>query len=202
MMRLAEAAAIAHLEIHGGILDVGGDPKSEYHKLIGGDHRITFANISARYKPDLIFDAQKAWPVAPDTYDAILMFNFLEHVFDHRAALNEAYKALKPAGKLVGTVPFLFNVHASPDDYFRYTGSALEKLLTLSGFSPVVKPMGTGAISVAWSMIQGPLPEPVAVVFRTLSRWADGALQRIKPGNQMGPETYPIGYYFEGIKEP
>lgn len=198
LMRIAEAKAVKGTVIHGKILDLGGDPKSKYHQLIGGDHVITFANISKHYRPDIIFDAQEPWPIAPGSYDAVLMFNFLEHVFEHRAVLAEAFKALAPRGRLVGTVPFMFNVHGSPSDYFRYTGFALRKLFELSGFEIVrLETMGTGAFYVVWAAIQGPLPEPIALIGRKLAIAIDRLFARIKPGNKLGPEFYPIGYFFD-----
>ena len=197
-MRIAEAKALKRLVIDGKILDVGGDPKSKYHTLIGGEHHITFANISEHYRPDIVFDAQEPWPVASGTYDAILMFNFLEHVFEHRAVLAEAFKALAPGGRLVGTVPFMFNVHGSPSDYFRYTEFALRKLFKLSRLEVCrLETMGTGAFYVAWAAIQGPLPEPLAVVGRSLAIGLDRLLATIKPGNKLGHQFYPIGYFFE-----
>jgi SAM-dependent methyltransferase len=202
-MRIAEARAVDGLTLDGKILDVGGDPKSKYHQLIGGDHQITFANISEDYRPDIIFDAQEPWPVGPGSYDAVLMFNFLEHVFEHRTVLAEAFKALAPGGRLIGTVPFMFNVHGSPSDYFRYTEFALRKLFDLSGFEVLqLKTMGTGAFCVAWATIQGPLPEPIAVIGRTLATGLDRLCARIKPGNKMGPETNPIGYFFDVRRPP
>lgn len=197
-LRIAESKAVTGLVVTGKILDIGGDPKSGYHELIGGEHQITFANIDSHYNPDIIFDAQLPWPVAPNSFDAIVMFNFLEHVFDHRAALAEAYKALVPGGRLIATVPFMFNVHGSPSDYFRYTRFALEKLLALSGFEiRELQTLGTGVFSVVWQAVQGPLPEPIAVVGRTIARSLDGLGARLKPGNKIGPEHYPLGYFFE-----
>lgn len=201
-MRIAEAKALEGLTIDGKILDVGGDPNSKYHQLIGGNHQITFANISEHYKPDIIFDAQEPWPVAAGSYDAVLMFNFLEHTFEHRAVLAEAFKAVAPGGRLIGTVPFMFNVHGSPSDYFRYTEFALRKLFELSGFEVYrLETMGTGAFYVAWAAIQGPLPEPIAVIGRTLATGLDRLFARIKPGNKLGPGTYPIGYFFD-VRRP
>jgi SAM-dependent methyltransferase len=197
-LRLAEHQAVASLAIDGDILDIGGHRHSEYHRLIRGDHKIDFANISNEHRPDLVFDAEEPWPVKPASYDAVLMFNFLEHVFDHRSALIEANKALKPHGRLIVTVPFMFHVHASPSDYFRYTEFALRKLIELSGFDVVeLKPLGTGAFSVAWQAVQGPLPEPIAWIGRTFCEAADRLFGWIKPGNKLGPDQCPLGYYLE-----
>lgn len=43
---------------------------------------------------------------ADDTLDLVMHFDVLEHVPDHRAALKECYRVLRPGGSLVFSVPF------------------------------------------------------------------------------------------------
>ena len=200
-LRLAEHEALRRLVIDGEILDVGGNRNAAYPALIGGKHNFTFANIDPTYG-DMHLDAEKPWPVASESYDCVLMSNLLEHLYDYRTALNEAYRVLKPGGRIVMTTPFMFYVHGSPSDYFRYTSFALERMLADAGFAePRIESLGTGAFSVMFQPIAGPLRWPPLVgLGRALAGGVDGLLAKIKPRNMLSAHYYPLGYYSEAVK--
>jgi SAM-dependent methyltransferase len=62
--------------------------------------------------------------------DALVSVFALEHIYDFGAAINEQKRVLKPGGRLLLVVPFLYYYHAAPDDYFRFSGPALDRLLS------------------------------------------------------------------------
>ena len=62
-------------------------------------------------------------------FDVILCTSVLEHVYDHRTALERIHRALKPGGKAVISVPFLFPYHDEPQDFWRFTEYGLRRLL-------------------------------------------------------------------------
>ena len=73
--------------------------------------------------------------------DALVSVFALEHVYDFNAVFAEQERVLKPGGRLLLIVPFLYYYHAAPDDFFRFSASALDKLL--SPFDILVKqPLG------------------------------------------------------------
>ncbi len=53
----------------------------------------------------------------------------LEHIENYASALEEIWRVLKPGGKLLLNTPWLFPYHGAPDDYFRFSPSALRLLL-------------------------------------------------------------------------
>jgi SAM-dependent methyltransferase len=61
----------------------------------------------------------------------------LEHVFNPDDFLNEVNRVLKPSGKLLLTVPFVWDEHEQPYDYARYSSFGLRSLLEKHGFSIV-----------------------------------------------------------------
>jgi len=197
LLRREEYKKLSTLSIDGDILDIGGSNRSGYHELLKGDHTITTANIDAAYGVDRVFDAEVTWPVEDASYDAVLFINVLEHLYGHTVALQEAARVLRKGGSVYIVVPFLFNVHGSPNDYFRYTKSALTRLLADSGFTDIeVQELGTGAFSVMYHAMLGLMPwRWLALPFAELARSLDGALARIKPGNSMSAAAMPLGYY-------
>ena len=202
ILRIAEYKRLAKLSIDGAILDLGGSKKSGYHDFIRGEHTITTANIDESYGTDLIFDAQEPWPVESESFDAVLIINVLEHLYKYYQALDEAARVVKKGGLVAGVVPFMFNVHGSPHDHFRYTKSTLERLFADRGFVDIqVTELGTGAFSVIYHLLLGFirwdwLAFPLIEFFTGL----DDLILWIKPDNLMSAKYMPLGYYFEARK--
>jgi SAM-dependent methyltransferase len=61
-------------------------------------------------------------------FDVILCMNVLEHVFDVQKAVDNLRKALRPGGKLMIAVPFLYPYHDEPVDFWRLTEHSLREL--------------------------------------------------------------------------
>jgi SAM-dependent methyltransferase len=71
-------------------------------------------------------------------YDLILLLDVLEHIEDDRAALDAAFQALEPGGRLLLTVPampWLWSRHDEVNEHYRrYTARGLRQTLSRSGF--------------------------------------------------------------------
>ena len=80
--------------------------------------------------------------------------NTLEHVYNHQSFLNNISRCLNDGGRIEGVVPFLHHYHADPDDYFRYTHSALKRILANAGFEDIhITKLGKGGFTVSAGMI-------------------------------------------------
>jgi SAM-dependent methyltransferase len=77
------------------------------------------------------------WPVEDGTADVILCTEVLEHVFDVQTFLAEVQRCLRPGGTLLLTVPFAARWHYTPHDYWRFTPSSLNLLLSEAGLVDV-----------------------------------------------------------------
>ena len=195
LLRRLEYKALSAISIDGDILDVGGSTKSGYQELLRGTHTIVTANIDASYGADIVFDAEEVWPIEDNVYDAVLCINLLEHTYKYQTVLSEAHRVLKPGGRVVSVTPFMFNVHGSPSDYFRYTRSALERMFVEAGFSKVeIREMGTGAFSVIYHVLIGFVPRWCAGAVIALCTGIDSMLARIRPGKSMSERSMPLGY--------
>jgi SAM-dependent methyltransferase len=69
-----------------------------------------------------------------ETVDAALLTQVLEHVPSPSAVLAEVGRVLRPDGHVFLTVPFIWELHELPHDYFRYTPASLQLLLEGAGF--------------------------------------------------------------------
>lgn len=68
-------------------------------------------------------------PVKDESLDTVVCTGVLEHVFDPKRAVEEIYRVLKGSGRVFLETPFMQTVHASPQDYYRWTPDGLRRLL-------------------------------------------------------------------------
>jgi SAM-dependent methyltransferase len=78
-----------------------------------------------------------------EQFDTVLCTQVLEHVFEHDKMMSEIYRVLKPGGHIILTVPFVWELHEEPYDFFRYTKHALKELFERTGLRiDYIKPNG------------------------------------------------------------
>ena len=93
---------------------------------------------------DIFASLNQALPLKNGCADGVVSFQVMEHLREPEFFLREAYRILKPGGKLFLTVPFQWHLHESPHDYFRYTKFGLEYLIKNAGFSEIKVKANTG----------------------------------------------------------
>lgn len=85
----------------------------------------------------------QAVPLRSSSVDCILCMVVLEHVSNPREVLLELARVLKCGGTLSMVVPFLWEEHQVPNDYFRFTRYGIGSLLQSSSFRiDSLNPMG------------------------------------------------------------
>lgn len=146
---------------------------------------------------DLAMDLNGPLDFPDETFDTVLISDVLEHIGEPAGLLREINRILKPDGKLIGGVPFLYWIHEAPHDYFRYTKFGLERLFANAGFSCIlVEPLGglpdviadtISKATLATPRIQRAIVRLMARVLRT--RLAGKARFRTS-------KTCPIAYAF------
>ena len=85
---------------------------------------------------DVFFDGTH-FPFENGHFDSVLTSQVLEHVFTPDEFLQEIHRVLKPDGRLLLTVPFVWDEHEQPYDYARYSSFGLRHLLEKNGFTIV-----------------------------------------------------------------
>ncbi len=198
LFRTLTHRALTALTIDGEILDVGGDARSAYRNLLHGRHRFTTLNLNPDVAPDLNWDIEQTpWPVSDQQFDAVLLINVLEHIYSYATLLKESHRALKDGGIIVIVVPFLYYIHPSPHDYFRFTEEALKKLLAEQKFAKVeVSVLGYGAFSAGYHMIHRFSPSPLHWIFARLIIVLDRVVAKVveRFGRKYRSQDYPLGY--------
>ena len=82
---------------------------------------------------DYYYDG-KTFPFKESEFDSVVTNQVLEHVFNPDEFLSEINRVLKINGKLLLTVPFVWDEHEQPYDYARYSSFGLKSLLEKNGF--------------------------------------------------------------------
>lgn len=140
--------------LEGQGIDFGAknENSSYYHFLDLNNCNITYTDIAAQASNKIMaIDLEKNFDVGKQCFDFALLMNVLEHIYNHKLLLTNIHRSLKSGGCLEGFVPFLYQYHADPDDYFRYTHTGLLKLLQDAGFTDIkITKIGVGMfISIA-----------------------------------------------------
>jgi len=101
-------------------------------------------------KPDVYADGS-VLPIAIGTVDVVLLFDVFEHIAETERLMGEIHRILKPGGRLMMQVPFLYPLHDEPRDYIRLTRWGLEKLamkyeFQIDTFGAIGHPCETAAL--------------------------------------------------------
>jgi 2-polyprenyl-3-methyl-5-hydroxy-6-metoxy-1,4-benzoquinol methylase len=76
----------------------------------------------------------KELPYQNEAFDTVFSTQVLEHVFEQQQMINEAARILKQNGCLILSVPFTWELHEEPYDFFRITKYGLKEMFEKSGF--------------------------------------------------------------------
>ena len=87
-------------------------------------------------KADIVGTAYEI-PVEDASFDTAMSTAALEHLNEPEAALRECLRVLKPEGKALYTVPFFWQVHMAPWDFYRFTKFGLQHIFQKAGFEVV-----------------------------------------------------------------
>lgn len=76
---------------------------------------------------DIVADAHNL-PFENEKFDIILCTEVLEHLHSPQIAISEMHRVLKKSGLLILTTRFVYPLHDSPNDYWRFTKYGLQNL--------------------------------------------------------------------------
>jgi SAM-dependent methyltransferase len=189
---------LSGLTLDGRVLDVGGGTrKSSYLTLLRVNGQLDSLNIDPDRVPTFVADLNKPLPIPSATYDTILSLNTLEHVREDVFALHEMTRVLKPGGRMLIFVPFLYRVHGSPSDFHRHPKPWWEAVLRDAGLTPIVTAIGGSRYLAAYGLAE---PSRFHVPFRLAMFALEAVDRRLRPNTHAGDEDYALGYFIEARK--
>lgn len=205
LLRIAEHNALRSIRLDGSILDLGGDSKGTYRTLIQGNHTWHTVNLDPKTNPDLLHDLEVPLPLPSSIFDHAVLMNVLEHVYNYDTLIQETVRVVKAGGQIVIVVPFLFPVHPSPNDFHRFTSSALKKRCAEVGIQVIeIIPLGTGVLSAQYVLFDRLLPYPIRLVrfftLRYVVRIFDYVLKKTASllNKKYDTGDYALGYVLRG----
>lgn len=195
--RDAEYDNLSKLTLTGSVLDVGGGRNASYHSLIKGEPSFVSINISEKAQPDYIVDVEKEFPFTDQMFDNAICLNVLEHVYEFENTFSEQVRCVKVGGKIVIAVPFMHHIHGSPDDYLRYTESALRRMSHKFGCEvESLSALGGGLFSLIFQCAGTGLPSKRLQSFIKVGFVAlDKGLNKISRHYRTLTSIIPLGYF-------
>ncbi|MDA1265755.1 MAG: methyltransferase domain-containing protein, partial [Planctomycetota bacterium] len=173
LLRRSIEALVEHAQ--GKLLDIGVSEAPYRHLFLPRVDRY----VGLEYPPTILDKRPDLWDVlhiAKDsvqvwgdgtalcfhdgTFETILATEVLEHLPNPQLLLNDAARVLAPGGKFLATVPFSQPLHELPGDFYRFTPTTLERMVTEAGLIvEEIRPRGNFANAVG------------ALSAQFLSRW-------------------------------
>jgi SAM-dependent methyltransferase len=145
-------------------------------------------------------------PLRSARVDCVLCMVVLEHTKNPRSVLLEFERVLKPGGELLLVVPFLWEEHQAPHDYFRFTRYGIRELFQGSSFRlDNLSPMGgffwvcarrsvalLGFFQQGWRWLLFPFLTPIFGLLLPLVLYALDGLDKTK--------EYSLGFRIRATK--
>jgi SAM-dependent methyltransferase len=190
---------------HARVLDVGaGD--APYAELFAHTDYVTLDWESSPHegaRAAAVSASADAIPLPDASFDVVVLTQVLEHVRRPAVVIAEIARVLRPGGRLLATVPFVWELHEEPHDYWRFTPYALAALLEDAGLEAVEIAPRSDSLSalaqlmknVGWSLLGDEPDARRTQASETLRMLAD-EVAALAPLDSR--RILPLGYTLEG----
>ncbi len=180
--------------LRGKILDLGSGGGDYYSDSIPRESSSSYELLDIKTGATVDFETD-ALPYSSKSFDTVVFFNVLEHIFNYDHILKEILRIKKEEGLLVGYVPFLMWYHPDHHDFFRYTHESLEKILVQAGYVQInIENIYRGPYTAAFQMIYPTFPKMLRPIVFSAAYASDVIFRIFRKKNA---ERYVLGYYFE-----
>ena len=193
------------IKVNGLSLEFGAIVRKNktFSNFIRGQSKFEYSNIKPNKKLNIFYsDLTKKLKIKSNKYNNILLFNVLEHLPEYRIALSQINRILKKKGKIIGSTPFIYQIHGAPKDYFRFTKEFFEFELKKQKFNYIkVQYLGNGPFTACYSLIYPyirflPIFSHLVLLICFM---LDNILQIFIKTNLK--EIFPIGIFFNAQKK-
>lgn len=110
----------------GKVLEIGAGKNSSCSKKIKAAVYQTL-DVRKEVEPDIYGDIHNI-PLEDESVDIVIAIEVLEHCHTPQKAVEEISRVLTRNGICVLSTRFIYKIHGSPDDYYRFTDKALSYL--------------------------------------------------------------------------
>lgn len=125
----------AGLDAGMSVLDFGCGARPYERFVLSSGAVYLGADVRENPKADVHLDDGGIVPAPGAGCDIVLSTQVLEHVPNPQAYLLEAFRLLRPGGRLVLSTHGFWRYHPTPTDYWRWTHVGLRKQIMDAGFS-------------------------------------------------------------------
>ena len=157
LLRVLQIYECFNIGLYGTSIEFGAiDNKDKtFSNFVKGKSKFHYSNKISNQKLKVFYsDLTKRLNIPSKKYNNVLLFNILEHLPEYKFAFSEIYRIMKKGGSFIGSVPFIYQIHASPNDYFRFSREFLETNLNKYKFKTIkVKSLGFGPFIASYSLL-------------------------------------------------
>ena len=165
---------------------------------MGGTSKFHYSNKTSNKKLKFFYsDLTKKLSISSKKYNNVLFFNILEHLPEYQLAFSEIYRIIKKGGFFIGSVPFIYQIHAAPRDYFRFSKQFFELNFKKYKFKQIkIKALGFGPFTASYSLVYPYLKylPLLSQIFLLLAYILDSFIQFFVKTDLK--EIFPLGYFF------
>ena len=200
LLRILQIYKCLNINLKGLSLEFGAiDNKNKtFSNFFKGSKKFHFTNITPNKRLNIFYsDLTKKLKISKNKYKNIIIFNVLEHLPKHNLAFFEIFRILKKGGYLIGSVPFLYQVHGAPNDYYRFTKESLNSHLINNKFKNIkIIALGHGPFVASYSLIHAYIKfiPFFSQIILLIGYMLDSCIQ-IFVKTKLN-EIFPIGYFF------
>ena len=200
LLRSYQLSECKNIKLRGYSIEFGAykEKKKNFYNFFKGDAKFIFSNVHNKKDKDYIkLDLTKKLQIKKNTFQNIILMNVLEHLPNLNNVFKEIDRILKIRGLLIGSTPFIYQVHGAPFDYQRFTRDFFYKTFSKKKYkSIIIKPLGFGPLVASYGLIQTylryfPILKELLLI---LCFFIDFIIQMFVKTKL--EEIYPVGYFF------
>jgi SAM-dependent methyltransferase len=178
---------------HGSVLDLGCGSVPLYGCYRDLVDQVTCVDWPNTPHPsphiDVYADLGQPLPLDSEGYDTIIATDVLEHLPYPDLLWAEMCRLLRPGGKILVGVPFMYWLHERPHDHHRYTEYRLRLFCSDHGLDVVACTPYGGAIDVVADVVSKMFNRPGLRAVPPVIAWAASRRKTIEDNTPM-----PLGY--------
>ena len=200
LLRVLQIYECLNIALYGTSIEFGATDNKDktFSNFVKGKSKFHYSNKISNKKLKIFYsDLTKKLKIPSQKYNNVLFFNVLEHLPEYKLTFSEIFRIIKKGGSFIGSVPFIYQIHADPNDYFRFSKQFIELNLKKYKFKKIkVKALGFGPFTASYSLLYPYLKylPLLSQIFLLIAYISDSLIQVFVKTDLK--EIFPVGYFF------